>query len=548
MSKFAEFQLPVIKNEPPKHYGPNSAEREQLIAAYKELESQLPLSIPLGVNGKDVQTSDIGEQRCPFNHKKIVARYHRANASDVQKAIESALEAKKEWENLSFADRAAVFLKAAHLISTKYRYKLMAATMIGQGKNIWQAEIDAAMEIIDFLRFDCKYASELYSVQPPENSLGVWNRTEYRPLEGFVYAVTPFNFTAIGGNLAAAPLLMGNVVLMKPSDYAVLSNRIVYDIFLEAGLPAGALQFVPGDAIEVSKACFNHYDFAALHFTGSTNVFRSLWGIIGENVAQGKYRTYPKIVGETGGKNFHLVHHSAQIRSAVVNTVRAAYEYQGQKCSALSRLYVSRTSWEAGFRDQLVQEVKALKVGAPLEDLSNFVGPVIHRGSFDKLKGVLERVATDSEVEVLAGGKADDSTGYFVEPTVLLSKNPNHDIFKTEFFGPILAVYVFEDDSLEQVCDLVDSTNSYGLTGSIFAQDRIVVRKLAERLRNAAGNFYINDKCTGAVVGEQPFGGARASGTNDKAGSGMILSRFVSPRSVKDTFAYAESVLYPSNI
>ncbi|EPX72534.1 delta-1-pyrroline-5-carboxylate dehydrogenase [Schizosaccharomyces octosporus yFS286] len=548
MSKFADFQLPLIKNEPPKNYGPQSVEREQLVAAYRELESQLPVTIPLGVNGKDVKTNDIGEQRCPFDHKKVVARYHRASPADVQAAIESALEAKKEWENLSFTDRAAVFLKAAHLISTKYRYKLMAATMIGQGKNIWQAEIDAAMEIVDFLRFDCKYASELYSVQPPENSTGVWNRTEYRPLEGFVYAITPFNFTAIGGNLAAAPLLMGNVVLMKPSDHAVLSNRIVYDIFVEAGLPAGALQFVPGDAIEVSKTCFNHFDFAALHFTGSTNVFRSLWGIIGENVAHGKYRTYPKIVGETGGKNFHLVHHSAQIRSAVVNTVRAAYEYQGQKCSALSRLYVSRSSWEAGFRDQLLQEVKALKVGAPLEDLSNFVGPVIHRGSFDKLKAVLQSAAADSEVEVLAGGKADDSTGYFVEPTILLSKNPKHDIFKTEFFGPILAVYVYEDESLEEVCELIDTTNAYGLTGSIFAQDRIVVRKLTERLRNAAGNFYINDKCTGAVVGEQPFGGARASGTNDKAGSGMILSRFVSPRSVKDTFAYADSVLYPSNL
>ncbi|CAA21148.1 delta-1-pyrroline-5-carboxylate dehydrogenase Put2 [Schizosaccharomyces pombe] len=547
MSQFAEFKLPAIKNEPPKHYGPNSADREGIVKAYKELEAELPVTIPVIIDGKEVETNTIGEQRCPFEHKKVVARYHRAGAKHVEDAIEAALRGKKVWESLPFADRSAIFLKAAHLISTKYRYKLMAATMIGQGKNIWQAEIDAGMEIIDFLRFNTKYASELYASQPPENTPGVWNRMEYRPLEGFVYAITPFNFTAIAGNLAAAPLLMGNVVLMKPSDHAVLSSYIVYQIFREAGLPAGALQFIPGDAVEVSKVCFNHPEFAGLHFTGSTAVFRSLWGTIGENVANGKYRTYPKIVGETGGKNFHLVHSSAEIKSAVVNAVRAAFEYQGQKCSALSRLYVSKYAWENGFRDELTKQVKSLKVGAPLTDFANFVGPVIHQASFNKLKKVLESAASDSEIEVLAGGKADDSEGFFVEPTVLLSKNPKHDIFVNELFGPVLSVYVYEDDNLDAVCDLIDTTTPYGLTGSIFAQDRVVVRKLTDRLRNAAGNFYINDKCTGAVVGEQPFGGARASGTNDKAGSGMILSRFVSPRSIKDTFAYADSVLYPSN-
>ncbi|EEB07153.1 delta-1-pyrroline-5-carboxylate dehydrogenase [Schizosaccharomyces japonicus yFS275] len=548
MSQFASFSVPQIKNEVPQSYAPGSAQREGLLKAFKELEAELPVEIPLMINGKAVTSSEIGEQICPFEHKKVVARYSRAQPEHVKAAIEGALAAKSKWESLHWSERAAVFLKAAHLISKKYRYKLMAATMLGQGKNAWQAEIDAAMEICDFLRFNTKYANELYSQQPPENSPGIWNRMEYRPLEGFVYAITPFNFTAIAGNLVAAPMLMGNVVVMKPSDSAVLSSYVVYQIFREAGLPDGVLQFIPGNPVDVSREVFDHFDFAALHFTGSTAVFRQLWRQIGNNVADGKYRTYPKIVGETGGKNFHLVHSSAHIRNAVVSTIRAAFEYQGQKCSALSRLYVSRSAWENGFRDELVRETKALKVGHPTSDMANFVGPVIHRASFDKLKGVLSRAEADSEVEILVGGKADDSVGFFVEPTILVSANPKHDIFVTEYFGPVVSVYVYDDDKLDEVCEVIDTVTPYGLTGSIFAQDRLVVSQLSARLRNAAGNFYINDKCTGAVVGEQPFGGARASGTNDKAGSGMILSRFVSPRAIKDTFDYADTVIYPSNL
>lgn len=424
----------------------------------------------------------------------------------------------------------------------------MAATVLGQGKNAWQAEIDAAAELADFFRFNVAFAEELYAQQPPHNSPGVWNRLEYRPLEGFVYAVSPFNFTAIAGNLPGAPALMGNVVVWKPSDYAIASNWLVYNILVEAGLPRDVIQFVPGNPEEVTKVVLQHKEFAALHYTGSTAVFRKLYGAIGEGVAQGRYKSYPRIVGETGGKNFHLVHPSADVDNAVVNTVRGAFEFQGQKCSATSRLYVPESMWPA-FKEKLVKEVEALTVGEPWEH-ANFLGPVIHRGSFSKLSGAIDEAKTDKNLELVVGGKYDDSKGYFIHPTVYATRDPNHAFLSTEFFGPILTTYIYDDaapDAFAKACALVDGTSEYGLTGAVFAQDRHAIRQAEELLRDAAGNFYINCKSTGAVVGQQPFGGARASGTDDKAGSMNLLTRFVNMRSVKEEFNETTKVAYPSN-
>lgn len=426
----------------------------------------------------------------------------------------------------------------------------MAATMLGQGKNAWQAEIDSAAELVDFLRFNVQYAEELYAQQPAHHSPGVWNRIEYRPLEGFVYAVTPFNFTAIAANLPGAPALMGNVVVWKPSNSAMASNWLLYNIFLEAGLPKNVIQFVPGDPEEVTKVVLDHKKFAALHFTGSTAVFRKLYGSISTGVAEGKYQGYPRIVGETGGKNFHLIHSSADINNAAIQTVRGAFEYQGQKCSATSRAYVPKSVWPQ-FKERLVEETSKLSIGTPT-DHKNFVGPVIHAASFKKLSGVIDAAKDDKELELLTGGKYDDSTGYYIHPTVYLTNNPNHPLLSTELFGPILTIYVYDDttspvEAYASACELVDSTSEYGLTGSIFASDRAAIRYAEDALRNSAGNFYINCKSTGAVVGQQPFGGARASGTNDKAGSSNILNRFVSMRSIKEEFNATGKVEYPSN-
>lgn len=419
---------------------------------------------------------------------------------------------------LPFSDRAAVFLKAADLISTKYRYDVMAATMVGQGKNAWQAEIDAAAETCDFLRFNVQYAEELYASQPVHNSPGVWNRVEYRPLEGFVYAITPFNFTAIAANLPAAPALMGNVVIWKPSPSAIASNWLLYNILLEAGLPRDVIQFVPGDAEEVTKQVLGHKEFAALHYTGSTAVFRKLYGQIASGVADRKYRGYPRIVGETGGKNFHLIHPSADVSNAAIQTVRGAFEYQGQKCSATSRAYVPKSVWPE-FKEQVIKHTKALKVGTP-DAFENFIGPVIHKASFDKLSGVIDSAKSDKDLELVVGGTHDNSTGYYITPTIYEAKTPDHELFSKELFGPILVVYVYDDttDSVkafQDICKTVDQASEYALTGAIFAQDRAVVRYAEDALRNSAGNFYINCKSTGAVVAQQPFGGARASGTNE---------------------------------
>ena len=424
----------------------------------------------------------------------------------------------------------------------------MAATMAGQGKNAYQAEIDAAAELCDFLRFNVQYAQDTYAHQPTHNSPGVWNRVEYRPLEGFVYAVSPFNFTAIGGNLACAPALMGNVVVWKPSPSAMASNYLLYKILLEAGLPEGVIQFLPGDAAEVTKVVLAHRQFAALHFTGSTSVFRSLYGQIANGVAEGRYQGYPRIVGETGGKNFHLIHPSADVDNAVINTVRGAFEYQGQKCSATSRAYFPASLWSS-VKAGLISETEKLKIGDP-EDYSNFIGPVIHQGSFDKLSKVIDEAKNDSELELLVGGKYDGSKGYYIHPTIYATKNPAHPLLKQELFGPVLCVYVYDDaapDAFAKICKDIDASSDYALTGAVFAQDRYAIRFAEEALRNTAGNFYINVKSTGAVVGQQPFGGARASGTNDKAGSANLLTRFVSMRAIKEDFVGSNKVIYPSN-
>ncbi|KAJ3524669.1 hypothetical protein NMY22_g10895 [Coprinellus aureogranulatus] len=541
--QLASFKVPAIDNEPMRAYGPGSSERAALQAALQEMEQQLPFEVPCIVNGEEVRTGKIAKQPMPHDHANHLCTYHEADQATVAKAIDGALAAKAEWEAMPWNDRAAIFLKAADLVSGKYRYKLMAATILGQGKNVWQAEIDAAAELADFLRFGVKFVEELYSVQPGKNAPGSWNRTEYRALEGFVLAVSPFNFTAIGGNLPGAPALVGNVVVWKPSPAATYSNYLVHKIFTEAGIPAGVIQFVPGPPAEVVAQAIAHREFAALHFTGSTFIFKKLWKDIASNLDN--YRGYPRIVGETGGKNFHLLHKSAEVRNAVVQSVRGAFEYQGQKCSALSRLYVSKHLWENGFKDQLLEEISKIKIGAP-QDWTNFMGPVIGRPAFDKITGYIQK-AKEAGGEVLIGGTGDDSKGYYIKPTVILTKDPKSITMREEIFGPVITAYVYDDDKLDETLELIDTTTDYALTGAIFATDRSVLIKATHRLRNAAGNVYYNEKCTGAVVGQQPFGGARASGTNDKAGSINIFYRFVSPRSIKENFVGLEEVRYPSN-
>ncbi|KXX80110.1 Delta-1-pyrroline-5-carboxylate dehydrogenase, mitochondrial [Madurella mycetomatis] len=550
MSTIAAFKIPKVANEPNHHYAKGSAQRAGLTAAIESLQKKGALEVPLVIGGKEIRTSSTGKQVNPADHQTAIATYSLASPQDVRNAIDSALAAKADWESLPFADRAAIFLKAADLVSTKYRYDIMAATMLGQGKNAWQAEIDAAAELCDFLRFNVQYAEELYAQQPVHHSPAVWNRVEYRPLEGFVYAVSPFNFTAIAGNLPGVPALLGNVVVWKPSDFAIASNWLLYNILLEAGLPRNVVQFVPGSPAEVTKEVLAHRKFAALHYTGSTAVFRKLYGEVGAGVAEGRYLSYPRIVGETGGKNFHLIHSSADLENAVIQTVRGAFEYQGQKCSATSRLYVPSSIWPQ-FKARLVEETEKLTMGNPC-DHRNFMGPVIHEASFKKLSDVIDDAKNDKDLELLTGGTYDGSKGYFIRPTIYQARTPDHKLFSTELFGPVLAVYVYDDTkdpvaAFASACELVDSASDYGLTGSVFAADRAAVRFAEDKLRNSAGNFYINCKSTGAVVGQQPFGGSRASGTNDKAGSINILGRFVSMRSIKEEFTVTARVEYPSN-
>ncbi|WP_345953247.1 L-glutamate gamma-semialdehyde dehydrogenase [Mucilaginibacter sp. PAMB04168] len=533
------FNVPEPVNEPVLNYGPRSVERAALKAALDEARAQ-QLDIPMYIGGEEVRTGKTLEVRPPHDHKHLLATYHEGDASHVQAAIDAALGAKANWENLPWEHRAAIFLKAADLIAGPYRAKINAATMLGQSKNAYQAEIDAACELIDFLRFNVHFMTEIYAQQPISGK-GVWNRVEQRPLEGFVFAITPFNFTAIAGNLCAAPALMGNVVVWKPAPTQIYAANVLMQIFNEAGVPPGVINMISVDGPVAGDVIFSHPDFAGLHFTGSTHVFQNLWKIIGNNISL--YKTYPRIVGETGGKDFVLAHPSADADVVNVALVRGAFEYQGQKCSAASRAYVPKSLWPA-VKEKLQRDIATLKVG-PVEDFENFVNAVITEASFDKLAKYIDEAKANADVEIIAGGIYDKSIGYFVEPTVIQVQDPYYVTMCEELFGPVLTVYVYEDEQFEEIMNIIDKTSAYALTGSIIAQDRYAVNMASQRLRNAAGNFYINDKPTGAVVGQQPFGGARGSGTNDKAGSMLNLLRWVSPRTIKETFDPPKDYRYP---
>jgi len=532
-------QIPQAVNEEVKSYAKGSPERAQLLDAYKELYSQVT-EVPQYIGSEEVFSGNKKEIRPPHDHQKVVGYYHEGTQEDVKKAIDTALAAKEAWVALPWEDRAAIFLKAADLIAGPYRAKLNAATMVGQSKNAMQAEIDSACELIDFLRFNVQYMTEIYADQPI-SSPGIWNRVDYRPLEGFTFAITPFNFTAIAGNLPSCMALMGNVVVWKPSDKQVLAAKITMDIFKKAGLPDGVINLVLTDGAETAKTVLEHKDFAGLHFTGSTKVFNALWQQIGNNID--KYRTYPRIVGETGGKDFVVAHKSACPTEVAVGLVRGAFEYQGQKCSAASRAYIPSNLWDEVLK-QMKEMLATVTIGSP-EDFSNFVTAVIDKNSFEKSKGYIERAKASSEAEIVIGGTYDDSVGYFVHPTVIKVTNPQYESIVEEIFGPVLSVYVYDENEYEATLKLVDETSAYALTGSIFAKERSAVEIASRVLKNACGNFYINDKPTGAVVGQQPFGGARASGTNDKAGSAMNLLRWTSVQTIKETFVPAKDYRYP---
>jgi 1-pyrroline-5-carboxylate dehydrogenase len=538
-----QFKLPKTKNEDFVHYAPGSAERKSLLEACQNVRSSCP-EIPLIINGEEIRTGIIGKQVMPTDHGKTVCEFHQATPELVDKAIQGALKAKIEWEALPFEDRASVFLKAADLLSVKYRSAVCAAVMMGTGKNIWQAEIDAAVETIDFWRFNAKYAEEIYQQQPPENAAYNWNRMEYRALEGFIAAISPFNFLAIGSNLCCSPAQMGNVALWKPAETTILGSYLIYQILKEAGLPDGVIQFIPGDAKTVGNKLINSPDLAGLHFTGSTATFQHLWQSVAKNISH--YKSYPRIVGETGGKNFHFIHKSAhnQIESIVNQTIRGAFEYNGQKCSATSRMYVPHTLWPK-IKEGLLEKVPKLKMGQP-DDPSVFVTAVINEASFDKITSYIDKASKSDKCKIIAGGKYDKSKGYFIEPTIIETTDPHYPTMKEELFGPVLAVYVYQADEYEKNLKLCDETSNYALTGALFATDRLAIEFGARALRNAAGNFYINDKSTGSIVGQQPFGGSRASGTNDKSGSFMNLLRWTSARAIKETFIPLRYFTYPS--
>lgn len=534
------FQVPVAYNEPIKSYAPGSPEREAVLAQYKSYYNGT-VDIPMYINGKDVSTGNTRNMTPPHDHKHIVGQYHVGTQKHVQEAIDTALEARTKWAAMPWEQRAAIFLKAAELIAGPYRAKINAATMMAQSKTIHQAEIDAACEFIDFLRFNVSYMQEIFE-QQPESAEGIWNRVEYRPLEGFVYAITPFNFTAIAGNLPASAAMMGNVVVWKPSDSQIFSAKVIIDVFAEAGLPAGVINVVFGDPVMVSDTVLASPDFSGLHFTGSTTVFKALWKQIGNQIDT--YKTYPRIVGETGGKDFIIAHASANPQQVATAMVRGAFEFQGQKCSAASRTYLPKSIAQEVL-DLVKKDVASMKAPGSPEDMSNFVTAVIHEGSFDKLAAYIDQAKADADAEVIIGGDYDKSKGYFISPTVILTTNPHYKTMETELFGPVLTVYVYEDSAWEDTLKLVDATSEYALTGAVLSRDRYAITQATEALQNAAGNFYINDKPTGAVVGQQPFGGARASGTNDKAGSAQNLLRWVSPRLIKETFVTPVDYRYP---
>ncbi|HQR29828.1 MAG TPA: L-glutamate gamma-semialdehyde dehydrogenase [Anaeromyxobacteraceae bacterium] len=535
----ARYHVPPPKNEPNLHYAPGSPEKAALKAELARQASEV-VEIPVVVGGRRIHTGRVAEARMPHRHGHVLARFHQAGPAEVEAAALAAREARREWASWDWTDRAAVFLKAAELLAGPWRQVLNAATILGQSKTVFQAEIDSACEVIDFWRWNTAFAQEIYG-QQPVSSAGIWNRVEHRPLEGFVFAVTPFNFTAIGANLPTSPALMGNTVLWKPATTAIFSNWQVLRLLEEAGLPPGVVNFLPGAGREVGDPVLAHPDFAGIHFTGSTGVFQGMWRTIAENLP--RYRSYPRIVGETGGKDFVFAHPSADVRALVVALVRGAFEYQGQKCSAASRAYVPRSLWPR-VKDMLVAETEALRMGDPA-DFRTFVGAVIDRKAFDGITGYVDVARASSEATIIAGGKADPSTGWFIRPTIVETTNPRFRLMEEEIFGPVLTVFVYDDARLDEALALCDGTSPYALTGAVFAQDRRAVVKMAKALENAAGNFYVNDKPTGAVVGQQPFGGARASGTNDKAGALSNLMRWVSQRAIKENFVPPTTIAYP---
>jgi 1-pyrroline-5-carboxylate dehydrogenase len=533
------FYAPPAKNEPVLSYKKGSPEREKLMNAIEKAKSEIA-DIPMIIDGKEIRTGKKKEIHPPHDHQHLLGFYHQGDESHVKEAIDAALRAHESWSEMSWKQRASIFLRAAGMIAGPYRARINAATMLGQSKSVHQAEIDSACELVDFLRFNVQYMTEIYNEQPDSDELR-WNRMEQRALEGFVFALTPFNFTAIAGNLPSAPAMMGNTVVWKPSNAQIYSARIIMEVFMEAGLPDGVINLVFVSGPVAGKVIFSHPDFAGIHFTGSTSVFGNIWKEIGTNIS--KYRSYPRIVGETGGKNFVLVHQSANAAQVATALTRGAFEYQGQKCSAVSRAYIPDNLWK-DVLSEIKCDMETMKMG-PVEDFSNFMNAVIDESSFDKITGFIERAKNDAEIEIIHGGNYDKSVGYFIEPTIILSKNPHYVTMEEELFGPVLTIYIYNHNQWAETVELVDNTSIYALTGSVFSKNRYAIEYAMKKLKNAAGNFYINDKPTGAVVNQQPFGGARGSGTNDKAGSKLNLLRWVSPRTIKECFLPPESYKYP---
>jgi len=536
----ALFQVPVAVNEPVRPYRPGTEEHTNLIAKYQQMYNQDPIDVPLYIGGEEVRTDNKKPMNPPHDHQKVLGHYNAGDASHVEAAIEAAMNAREAWANLPWEQRASVFLRAADLLAGPFRDKMNAATMLAQSKNVFQAEIDAACEMIDFFRFNVQYMTQIYSDQP-ESLPGMWNRLEYRPLEGFVFALTPFNFTSICANLCAAPAMMGNVVVWKPAGTQIYSAQVIMELFKEAGVPDGVINMIPVDGKTAGEVIFKSKHFAGLHFTGSTGVFRHLWKSIGNNIET--YRSYPRVVGETGGKDFIMVHKSANAAQVATAMTRGAFEFQGQKCSAASRAYIPNNLWD-DVKKIVVDQVSSFKMGSP-EDTSNFINAVIDEKAFDKISGYIDYVKAQDDAEIVVGGNYDKSKGYFIEPTVVLTTNAKFRTMCEEIFGPVLTVFVYDAEDYEATLDLVDGTSDYALTGSIIANDRYAINLAMKKLENAAGNFYVNDKPTGAVVGQQPFGGARGSGTNDKAGAPMNLLRWVSARTIKETFNPASDYRYP---
>ncbi len=533
------FNIPYPINEPVLSYAPGTPERAELQQTMKAMSAE-EIEVPMYIGNEAVTTDKRTRIACPHKHQHTLGHFHEGDEGHVQQAVQAALNAKADWAAMDWEQRAAIFLKAADLIAGPYRAQINAATMLAQSKNAYQSEIDAACELIDFFKYNVYYMSQLYAEQPDSNP-GMWNRLEHRPLEGFILAITPFNFTSIGGNLATAPALMGNTVVWKPAYTQIYSAKVIMDVLIEAGLPAGVINLIYVDGPVLGDYVFSHPDFAGLHFTGSTGVFRQLWKTIGENIE--KYKTYPRIVGETGGKDFVIAHKSAHPKALATALIRGAFEFQGQKCSAASRAYIPSNLWEE-VKQYMLEDLAQIKMGDP-EDFGNFVNAVIDARAFNKIKGYIDRAKAHDQVSLVAGGNCDDSVGYYIEPTVLQSQDPLSETMVEEIFGPVLTVYVYHEENFEQTLDLVDQTSPYALTGAVFAQDRYAIQMATHKLNQSAGNFYINDKPTGAVVGQQPFGGARASGTNDKAGSILNLLRWVSPRTIKETFVPPTNFRYP---